>query len=339
MDYIQDKDPEVGEITKISDGLYWLRQALPFSGLNHINLYIIEDEGGFAIVDTGLGMKDAKEIWKHTFHRLFENKPVTKVIVTHLHPDHSGLAGWLCRRFSAPLYMSRGEYFLCRLMAADTGNPAPQEGIDFYHKAGLTADQIEHYKSKFGGFGKSISPLPQSYIRLQDKDTLSIGAFDWHIVMGAGHSPEHACLYQKKRNIFISGDQILPKISSNVSVWPTEPEADPLSEWISSCEKLENHLDEKSLVCPAHGIPFRNPRKRLRHLVNKHERALERLLKYYETPRLAVDAYSALFRRQITDANRSLAVGESLAHLNCLLHRGLISRRLNDEGQYVYQKI
>ncbi|HHL42170.1 MAG TPA: MBL fold metallo-hydrolase, partial [Hellea balneolensis] len=321
MKYIQEQDPDIGEVTQIAPGVYWLRQALPFSGLNHINLYMIEDGDGWVIVDTGLGMKAAMDVWERAFDGVMHNRPVTKVVVTHLHPDHSGLAGWLCRRFDAPLYMSRGEYFLCRLMAADTGNPAPQEGIDFYRRAGFNEEQIEHYKAMFGGFGKAISPLPHSYHRLQDGDVLSIGGRDWHIVMGAGHSPEHACLWQKDADVFLSGDQILPHISSNVSVWPTEPDGDPLSEWIAACQKLEHMLNPETLICPAHGIPFRDGLKRLNHLSQKHERALSRVLDHFDTPKLATEAYPMLFRKKITDGNRGMAVGESLAHLNCLWHR------------------
>ena len=155
---------------------------------------------------------------------------VNRVIVTHLHPDHSGLAGWMCRKFSIPLLMTRGEYFLCRLMAGDTGKPAPPASIEFYERAGFTDEQMELYKARFGTFGKAISQIPHGYKRIQDGDSIEIGGREWKVVVGSGHSPEHACLWCPELKICVTGDQLLPNISSNVSVWPTEPEANPLED-------------------------------------------------------------------------------------------------------------
>ncbi len=337
--YLIDSPPEAGSVTRVDEGVYWLRMPMPIPGLDHINLYLIEDVDQWVIVDTGLGMKVAQEIWDKVLTQDMDGRPVSRVIATHLHPDHVGNAGWLSRRFDAPLSMSREEYFLCRLMAADTGQPAPQEGIDFYTKCGLTDEQIDLYKSKFGGFGKAITTMPHSYERLKQGDVIKIGRHEWQVEIGSGHSPEHVCLWCKELNLFLSGDQILPRISSNVSVWPTEPDGNPLHDWLQSCLRLSKTIGDEDLVCPAHGIPFYGGPARLLDLVQKHENALARLLEYCETPRLATEVYSVLFRAKITDANRALAVGESVAHLNLLLSRGEISRTLNDKGQYVYEKI
>lgn len=337
LDFITDQAPELGTAVEVADGVFWLRFPLPMSGLDHINLWAIKDGDGWVIVDTGIGNKDSKILWERHFEGLLKGLPVNRVICTHLHPDHTGLAGWLCRKFGAPLLMTRGEYFLCRLMAADTGKTAPQEGITFYHKAGFTEEQINLYKSRFGGFGKAITELPQSYDRLVDGELGLIGGREWRVVIGSGHSPEHACLYCPELNVLLSGDQILPNISSNVSVWPTEPEANPLEDWITSCHKLLGELPEDVLVCPAHGIPFRGAHLRLRRLIEHHEKALKRLSDHCRTPRLATEVYSVLFRREITDGNRLMAVGESIAHLNCLKGRGIATRRLNDAGQFTYK--
>ena len=337
LDFITEQAPEAGAAMEVADGVFWLRFPLPMSGLDHINLWAIKDGDGWVIVDTGIGNKDSKILWERHFENLLGGLPINRVICTHLHPDHTGLAGWLCRKFGAPLLMTRGEYFLCRLMAADTGKSAPQEGVVFYHKAGFTEEQINLYKSRFGGFGKAITELPQSYDRLVDGELGMIGGREWRVVIGSGHSPEHACLYCPELNILLSGDQILPNISSNVSVWPTEPEANPLEDWISSCHKLLKELPEDVLICPAHGIPFRGAHLRLQRLIEHHEKALKRLSDYCRTPRLATGVYSVLFRREITDGNRLMAVGESIAHLNCLKGRDIVTRRLNDAGQFTYK--
>lgn len=339
LDFVVDTAPEPGSVIEIAEGVYWLRFALPMSGLNHINLWALKDGDGWVIVDTGIANKDSKDIWEGHFANLMEGRPVNRVIATHLHPDHTGLAGWICRKFGAPLLMSRGEYFLCRILAADTGKVAPQEGITFYKKIGYTDDQLELYKARFGGFGKAISPLPNSYDRLVEGEIGMIGGREWRVVMGSGHSPEHVCLWCPELNLCLTGDQLLPNISSNVSVWPTEPEANPLENWIASCHKLRDVLPEDILICPAHGIPFRGAHRRLGKLIEHHEKALSRLHEFCKTPRLATEVYSVLFRREINDGNRIMAVGESIAHLNCLKGRGLVSRRLNNDGQFVYRAI
>lgn len=336
LEFLTDTTPEPGNVTEVADGVFWLRFALPLKGLNHINLWALQDGDGWVIVDTGVGNRASKDIWEQHFVGLMGGRPVNRVICTHLHPDHTGLAGWLCRKFGAPLLMTRGEYFLCRLMAADTGKPAPQEGVTFYQKAGFTPEQIELYQARFGGFGKAITPLPHSYDRLVDGELGQINGREWRVVTGAGHSPEHACLWCPELNVCLTGDQILPNISSNVSVWPTEPEGNPLEDWINSCHKMIKVLPADTLICPAHGIPFRGAHKRLTKLIEHHEKALARLLEFCKTPRKSTEVYSVLFRREINDGNRLMAVGESIAHLNCLKERGLISRRRNDAGQFTY---
>jgi len=339
LSFFMDEAPPSGSAVKITQNVYWLRFSLPMKGLNHINLWALKDKDEWVIIDTGIGNRDSKAVWTDHFDKLMEGRPVNRVIVTHLHPDHVGLAGWISRKFGAPLLMTRGEYFLCRILAADTGKAAPQEGLIFYKKAGYNEEQLELYKMRFGGFGKAITPLPNSFDRLVEGQTIQIGTHKWEVIIGSGHSPEHACLYSRELNICFSGDQILPNISSNVSVWPTEPEANPLENWINSCKKLKDILPEDVLICPAHGIPFRGAHKRLSKLIEHHEKALARLYEFCKTPRMATEVYSVLFRREINDGNRIMAVGESVAHLNCLKERGLISRRLNDAGQFTYKAI
>lgn len=339
LSFICEEAPEPGEVTQIADGIFWLRMALPMKGLEHINLYFIRDGKDWAVIDTGIGSSDSKEKWQIVFDREMAGGSVSKVIVTHLHPDHSGLAGWITRKFHIPLLMTRGEYYLCRLMAADTGKPAPPESIEFYERCGFTEQQVELYKARFGGFGKAITPLPNAYHRIKDDDEIRIDKQDWKVIVGSGHSPEHACLFSPDLNICFTGDQLLPNISSNVSVWPTEPYANPLEDWIASCHRLKAELPEDVLICPAHGIAFRGAHRRLEKLIKHHEKALERLYKLCAEPKLATEVYPVLFRRSINDGNRLMAVGESVAHLNCLVYRGLIRRRINDAGQYIYKSV
>ena len=192
-----------------------------------------------------------------------DERPLTRVFVTHMHPDHVGMAGWLTRKFGVRLWMTRLEYLSCRVMVSDTGREAPDDAIEFCRRAGWSAAAIEAYRARFGNFGKHIHTLPDSYRRLCDGEELRIGTNTWRVVVGSGHSPEHACLYCPELKVLISGDQILPRISSNVSVHPTEPEANPLQDWLDSCNKLKTVLPSDVLVLPAHNEPFRGAHLRL----------------------------------------------------------------------------
>jgi glyoxylase-like metal-dependent hydrolase (beta-lactamase superfamily II) len=317
--------PESAHAREIAPGVRWLRMPLPFA-LAHINVWALDDGPGWTIVDTGVQTVDVANAWRTLLGSGGElgGRPVTRVIVTHMHPDHVGMAGWLTRRYDTRLWMTRLEYLQCRVLAADTGREAPDDGVRFYKRAGWSEDDIETYRARFGGFGKMIHRLPDSYRRIDDGETLRIGAHDWSVVVGRGHSPEHACLYCPALDLLISGDQVLPKISSNTSVFPTEPDADPLAEWLVSIDKIRAEVPDDVLVLPSHNEPFRGLHARLDHLERGQRRALERLRDTLAQPRRAVDVFGALFARPINSEPTllNLATGESLACINHLLRRG-----------------
>ncbi|WP_084400058.1 MBL fold metallo-hydrolase [Henriciella aquimarina] len=341
LEYPFDSVPETGDTMELLPGLHWVRMPLPFS-LKWINLWLIDDgEPGWTIVDTGMPLEDTKGAWRQIFEDKLDGRPVWRIIVTHMHPDHVGNAGWLSRKFpGARLWMSRLEYISCRMLVADTGRDAPQEGIDFYRAAGWQDHHIEEYKRKFGGFGRGVSRMPDAYHRLEEGARIRLGGHDWTVLMGKGHSPEHACLYSESLNVMISGDQLLPRISSNVSVHPTEPDANPLEGWIASCRKLRGALAEDALVLPAHNEPFRGAHTRLDHLINGHETALTRLKKrLQEAPKRAVDVFAVLFGRKIGDDLISMATGEAIAHLNCLIARGQATVTRDADGVDWYRTL
>ncbi len=260
-----------------------------------------------------------------------------------MHPDHIGLAGWLTRKYDARLWMTREEYLICRTLVADTGREAPEDAIRFYRRCGWPDAAIEDYRARFGNFGKYIHALPDSYRRIRDGETLRIGAHDWRVVVGTGHSPEHACLYGPELKLLITGDQVLPRISSNVSVYPTEPEADPLADWLASIEKLKAEVPDDVLVLPAHNEPFRGLHARLDHLAQGHHRSLARLLKTLDQPKRVIDVFGALFARAVDPAEGSmqlgLASGESIASLNYLVNRGEVRREIDAGGVAWYRRV
>ncbi|MBK8838294.1 MAG: MBL fold metallo-hydrolase [Hyphomonadaceae bacterium] len=309
---------------------------LPFS-LKWINLWVLEDGGGWTVVDTGMPNSETKAHWRTVFENELQGRPVKRVIVTHMHPDHIGLAGWMTRKWQCELWITRLEYMMCRLLAADTGREAPQAGVDFYRAAGWEQEDLDSYVERFGRFGKAVSQLPDAFRRLSDGQEISIGGRTWRIVTGCGHSPDHACLWQPELNVFISGDQILPRISSNVSVFPTEPEADPLADWLNSCRKLKAAIPEGALILPSHNEPFYGAHKRLDALVEGHETALKRLLSRLDEPKRAIELFTALFARAIEKDVLGMATGETIAHLNCLKGRGLVTS-VQDGGTTLYRR-
>jgi len=337
LSYPFEAGPGPGEAIDIAAGVKWLRMPLPGS-LAFINVWAIAEPGGWAIVDTGMGGPETMAAWRRAFAGPLKGKPVSRVFVTHMHPDHIGMAGWLTRKYDARLWISRLEYLMCRSLSADTGREAPADAIRFYKSAGWEDEAIEDYRSRFGGFGKGVHALPDSFHRLSDGDEIQIGDHMWRVVVGSGHSPEHACLHCPDLQLFISGDQVLPKISSNVSVFPTEPDGDPLRDWLTSLARLKARTPDDVLVLPAHNDPFFGLHARVDHLIGGHERGLERLEAQLAEPKRAVDVFSVLFRRQITGLLLGMATGESLAHLNCLIARGRAVKETDENGVAWYRR-
>lgn len=323
--------PGFGDAVVVAPGVLWMRLSMPIA-LNHINVYAVEDGAGWAIIDTGLNIPDSRARWNALLAGPLGGRPVTRVICTHMHPDHIGLAGWLCERFGVGLMMTRLEYVTGRMLLADTGQPAPDAGAVHYRAAGWDESQVETYRREYGQFGRAVSPMPSGYVRMREGDRICLGGHDWRVVIGEGHSPEHACLWRETDGVVLGGDQILPKISSNVSVWPTEPDADPLGDWLASLERMKSVFPDDVLVLPSHGEPFRGVQNRLDALIRGHMTALRRLERTLREPKRAVDVFSALFARPVGDGVRGMATGEAIAHLNYLLQRGRVSRTRDADG-------
>ncbi len=333
--------PEPGKTIEVAPGVLWIRMPLPMM-LNHINLWAIEDDNGWAVVDTGMRTDETVEAWRSMFAQASDQPPLTRVFVTHMHPDHIGLAGWLTRKFGCRLWTTRLEYLNCRLLVADTGREAPEDGVLFYKRAGWNDSALEAYRARFGNFGKRIYTLPDSYRRISDGEDIQIGKHLWRIVVGTGHSPEHACLYCPDLKVLISGDQVLPKISSNVSVHPTEPDANPMRDWLESLAKIKRAVPDDVLVLPSHNDCFRGLHARIDYLINSQERILNRLRNSLREPKRAIDVFGALFARSISAEDTGLlnmATGESVACINYLVHTGEVSREIDATGVAWYKMV
>lgn len=331
--------PEAGSWQEVADDVYWLRMPLPMS-LDHINLWLLRDNDGWVIVDTGMHSDVGKDIWKKVERDLFKGEPVNKIIVTHMHPDHVGMAGWLTRRHQCDLWMAQTELLTCYRLVSDMGKQAPSVAIKFYQECGHNEEFLEMYRTRFGSYGKAISELPDNFRRLRDTQQLIINDRSWFAFATSGHSPEHMSLHCPDLELIIAGDQLIPRISSNVSVHALEPEADPLHDWLESNEKILSQLPADLLVLPAHQEPFTGIHDRAQHLIDSHGRSLDRLFKHLDQPRRIVDCFSVLFKRPIksNDMSAFLATGETRAHLNWLKLRNKITETSDDDGVLWYQQ-
>lgn len=322
--------PEPGELHEVATGVFWLRMPMPFS-LNHINLWVLDGGDHWVLVDTAIPASSCKEVWRGVLEKLQAEKPVRRLICTHYHPDHIGLAGWICRKTGATLSMTQTEYLMARMLLSDQRDAPPEVAIRFSEKAGYSEEKLDEMRKEgWGRFARAIYPLPDSYVRLVEGEVLRIGERDWRIVVGSGHTPEHACLVDDAGKLMISGDQVLPRITSNISVHLTEPMANPLGDWLASIEKLRA-LPKDLFVLPAHGFPFRELHERLDQLEEDHLTKLDQLQHFLsEKPRRAVDTFSVLFGRPVDDREFGMATGEALAHLRWLEAAGRASRAERD---------
>lgn len=327
--------PEPGALHRLDGGVRWARIELPGS-LGHINCWVLDDGDGVAIVDTGMNLPGCRQNWDAVFANALDGVRVTRIVGTHLHPDHIGLAGWLATRFDAPIWMTRGEWLTAQMLRADAREAVPDEVNAMRRAVGWTEAQIDTAaKAGWGRLREIVTPLPLSYHRMRDGDEIAFGAQRWRVVTGSGHSPEHACLLNEAAGVLIAGDQVLPRISSNVSLGITEPEADPLGEWLASIEKLLG-LPADLLVLPAHGEPFHGLHARLEALRSEHHARLDTLAAFLEEPRRPVDCFGRLFRRKIDDTMLAAATGEALSHLR---HLEIIGRAVREsrDGRWWYR--
>tara|TARA_R110002110_G_C13469795_1_gene720100 strand:+ start:6595 stop:7698 length:1104 start_codon:yes stop_codon:yes gene_type:complete len=343
LKYLFEDTPEPGTLREIAPGVKWLRMPLPMA-LDHINLYLLEDHDGWWIIDTGIAIGPTQELWEEIFEQHLGDKPVKAVLSTHYHPDHTGMAGWLCERWKVPYYMSQAEYLSGLAFSRMTAEHYNWTTAQFMQRAGYTQAQIAASRKRFGGFGPYIKPMPTAYRRLTDNMSLSINGHRWRVVVGRGHSPEHACLYCDALNILISGDQVIPRITSNVSVMGGEPEANPLKDWLYSHEHFLEALPADALVLPAHNAPFYGLHERLRYLIEHHEDhllALEEacVTEGGDSAPTAMELLPVLFQRELGEEVLGLAVGECIAHLNYLHQRGQLERQLDDAGCYRYRSV
>lgn len=330
--------PSGAECIEVAEGVLWFRLPLPMK-LDHVNIYALDDGDGWCVIDTGFSSRRCKAIWAEIMSGPLGGKPVTRVLVTHHHPDHIGLAGWFQTQHGSELLTTRTAWLMGRMLQLDVQEAPTPETLDYWRSAGMAPDILaERAAERPFNFADVVDALPLGYTRIKQGDTVVIGGRTWDVHMGNGHAPEHATLWSQDDNLVIGGDQILPSISSNIGVYATEPGADPVADWLEACERLALLARNDHLVLGGHKLPFTGLPTRMRQLIDNHHGALERLHKHLQTPSSAAECFAPLFKRSIGPAEYGLALVESVAHVQHLYLEGRATRTLREDGAWIYSR-
>jgi glyoxylase-like metal-dependent hydrolase (beta-lactamase superfamily II) len=326
--------PGPGQTMEVAEGVHWLRMPLPYR-LDHINLWLLEDGKGWTLVDTCIRSKRTKAIWREVAKAMRigrdYDRPVTRLICTHFHPDHMGLAGWLVREYETELWTTRAEWLFGRMLWLDSEGEGQKDIARHYGRHGLDAARVADVAQRGNTYRMVVGEPPRAFRRLHHGETIEIGGRAWQIIVGLGHAPEQACLYSAEAGVLIAGDQILPRITPNIGVWATEPAADPLADYLASLERYRK-LPEETLVLPSHGFPFTGLHLRLDQLQGHHEERLDTLAAALKAGgQTTVELLPTLFRADLDNFQIGFALGETLAHLACLERRGR-ARRYESSG-------
>ncbi len=317
--------PEEGQAIELAEGVLWMRLPLPMA-LDHVNVYALDEGDGWTIVDTGLDTRRGRQIWQALRDGPLGGRPVRQVIGTHHHPDHIGLAGWFMATDEAHLLMSRTAWLMARMLLLDRQDRPPPETLAFWRRAGMPADIVARRAGQAPyNSADVVHPLPLGFIRLSEGQRIRFGGRSWRVALGDGHAPRHATFWSLDDALVIGGDQLLPSISPNLGVYPTEPDADPVADWLESCVRLSGLARDDQLVLPGHKLPFTGLPTRMRQLIDNHHSALDRLeTALSRGPRSAVECFDVLFKRRIAEAEFGLALVEAVAHVNHLRHQGRV---------------
>ncbi len=327
------KTPAPGTAVPVAEGIQWIRMPLPFA-LNHVNLWLLQDRDGWAIVDTGYGIPEAQEHWNSVLQDL--GQPITRILVTHCHPDHVGLAAWLQERTGATVTMTLGEFFGAQLFWHGLGRSWKQDALEQFRLHGLSQDWLEAIQADHDSYRAGVPALPRHFQRMMEGDRLDIGGRTWTVRVGHGHSPEHAGLHCEESGVFISGDMVLPTITTNISVPAVSPKDDPLARYLTSLDRFRSIPDE-TLVLPSHGRPFLGLHQRLDALGDHHADRLRVLVAACQKACSAADILGDLFDRELDSHQIIFAMGEAIAHLNHLEHHGRLQSSLGSDGILRFQ--
>ena len=336
LDHPWPEPPAPAATIQVAPGIQWLRMPLPFQ-LNHINLWLLEDGPGWVIVDTGVGLPDTRALWDRLFAERLDGRPVTRVVVTHFHPDHIGNAGWLTERWGVHLWCTQGEYLSARLASQRTSPEDFAPRLEHFRRNGAGEDALSRLAGRGNHYPGLVPSVPIEFHCLREGDVLTIGGRRWQVFIVRGHAPEHACLWSAEDDVLISGDQVLPKITTNVSVWAEQPWENPLKLYLDSLARFRP-MSPGTLVLPSHGLPFRGLHERIAMLRDHHAARLSETLDALREPHSAAEMVPVLFHRQLDTHQLGFAMGEALAHLHFVEADGRAVRVVGGDGVHRFVK-
>ncbi len=329
--------PEPGEAVEVAEGVLWFRLPLPMA-LDHVNVYVLDDGNGWTIVDTGLFTRKASALWESILAGPLSGRPVNRVVLTHHHPDHVGMAGWFQSTHGAEIAATRVAWLTARMLTLDDQDRPTDETVAFWRRAGMSPDVLAaRMAERPFNFADVVAPIPLGYTRLEDEGQIEMGGRVWTVRFGQGHAPDHATFWSEDDALVLGGDQLLPSISPNLGVYATEPAADPVAEWLGSCRRLQPFAQNDHFVLPGHKLPYRGLPTRLSQLIDNHESALDRLRQHLWEPATAAECFMPLFKRTIGPGEYGLALVEAVAHCAHLWQAGEAIRIRRDDGAWLYQ--
>ncbi len=328
--------PAEGAVTEVADGILWARLPLPMA-LDHVNVYALDDGDAWTVVDTGMASRRSRAIWNRLIDGPLSDRPIGRVIVTHHHPDHVGLAGWMMAEFRAKLLTTRTSWLFARMLQLDAQDRPVPEAVAFWKAAGMDPAILQsRMDERPFNYADCTAPLPLGFQKLSEGTVLTAGGRDWTVRLGSGHAPDHATLWSTDGTLVIGGDQLLPGISPNLGVYATEPEGDPVADWIETCDRLAAFATPGQLVLPGHKLPYTGLPTRLRQLSENHHGALTRLTRHLESPATAAQCFQPLFGREIRPGEYGLALVEAMAHCLHLWHKGEVTREVTENGIWLW---
>jgi glyoxylase-like metal-dependent hydrolase (beta-lactamase superfamily II) len=337
--------PDEGHCIEVAPGIKWIRMALPFA-LNHINLWLLRDAvetdsgrvEGWSVVDCCISRPESKAQWESIFTNELQGLHILRVIATHMHPDHIGLAHWLCERWKVDLWISATDYQVARMACMGDNGFGGERSAAYFAQHGLNdPESVASIRGRTNYFPSLVPSMPESYHRMMDGTVLHIGGRSWRCISGYGHAPEHIALYCDELQVLIGGDMMLPRISTNVSVYEQEPEANALKLFLDSIDKFRT-LPEDTLTLPAHGKPFTGLHTRITQLHDHHRERINEVMQACASKACSArDIVPIMFKRELDLHQMTFAMGESVAHLHLLWFEGKLKRRLGEDGVYRFQ--
>ena len=336
--YPHDTPPDAGEAIELAPGVLWMRLPLPMK-LDHVNLYALDDGDSWTLIDAGMKWAKATPQFAALRAGPLAGKPISRLVITHHHPDHVGYLGDLARD-GCEVLATRTAWLTARMLTLDEQPEYTPEAIRFYERAGMAPEVLDKRRGERPfNFSDMVAPIPTGFTRLQEGEVIQMGGRTWDIRTGNGHAPEHATFWSREDDLVLSGDQILPSISPNIGVYPTEPDANPLGDWMESCHRFAAMAEDRHFVLGGHKLPFVGLPTRMRQLIENHEGALARLRKALTSPLSAGEVFTPIFKREIGGGEYGLALVEAYAHCLFLWHAGEVTRALGDDGAFRFQMI